>query len=271
MAVAVNRMESHRGVRYALLQMSTDSLQALQCPRCGAALPGHATTSAVECAFCKAVVVPRPQPATVHVVERVMERVVVQAAPQDGPGAHAAVRAPRAPRKATPGVLQCPRCDTKLVTARTGTITLHGCGGCGGIWLDNAASKVVVERIEPVALELADRASSRAARSIDTAEVGIPCAVCGLPMQRTRVAQATVDVDICLQHGTWFDCDELQRVMRSFDRERWGNVRAEQPSQSIDTWAQQVRRTDWKESDAVAILGGIATALSAGSGNSDRR
>jgi Zn-finger nucleic acid-binding protein len=83
-------------------------------------------------------------------------------------------------------------------------------------------------------------------------------------MQRTRVAEATVDVDICPEHGTWFDCDEMQRVMRSFDRARWSRSRVERPEQDIDEWARQVRGTDWKESDAVAILGGVAAALAAG-------
>jgi Zn-finger nucleic acid-binding protein len=143
-------------------------------------------------------------------------------------------------------------------------MTIHGCGMCGGIWLDNAASKVVVERMEPIALDLADSASSRAQHTVDKTETGIPCAVCGQAMQRTRVAQATVDVDICPEHGTWFDCDEMQRVMRSFDRARWSRSSVERPEQDIDEWARQVRGTDWKESDAVAILGGVAAALAAG-------
>jgi len=242
--------------------MSVLPPEALECPRCGAALPMTAAAAPVECSYCKSVVVPRPKPAPVHVIERVVERVVVQS--PSGPGTDAPRRAPRAPRTSAPGVLLCPRCDSKLFGANTGAITIHGCGMCGGIWLDNAASKRVVERMEPVALDLADCASSRAQHTVDKTETGIPCAVCGQAMQRTRVAEATVDVDICPEHGTWFDCDEMQRVMRSFDRARWSRSRGERPEQDIDERARQVRGTDWKESDAVAILGGVAAALAAG-------
>jgi hypothetical protein len=53
-----------------------------------AAQPMTAASVPVECFHCKSVVVLRPNPARVHVIERVIERVVLQSA--SGPGTAAA-------------------------------------------------------------------------------------------------------------------------------------------------------------------------------------
>ena len=41
----------------------------------------------------------------------------------------------------------------------------------------------------------------------------LPCPTCGNLMNRVNFASSNVIVDICKQHGTWFDKDELTRII----------------------------------------------------------
>jgi Zn-finger nucleic acid-binding protein len=68
----------------------------------------------------------------------------------------------------------------------------------------------MVQAYEADALAMADRAAQSAARATDTSVTGIPCAGCDTPMQVRRIYE--VDVDVCSQHGTWFDAHELRKV-----------------------------------------------------------
>jgi len=104
----------------------------------------------------------------------------------------------------------CPRCRLGLSVGQARNVTLYGCGQCGGVWLDNACASRMVEAYEADALAMADRASQSARVAANTSVTGIPCAVCDTPMHVRRVYE--VDVDVCSQHGTWFDAHELRKV-----------------------------------------------------------
>lgn len=104
----------------------------------------------------------------------------------------------------------CPRCRVALTAGQARNVTLHGCAQCGGVWLDNASASRMVQAYEADALGMADRAAQSATTATDTSVRGIPCAACDAPMEVRRVYQ--VDIDVCPQHGTWFDAHELRKV-----------------------------------------------------------
>jgi len=104
----------------------------------------------------------------------------------------------------------CPRCRIALSFGQARNVTLYGCGQCGGVWLDNACATRMVQAYEADALAMADRASQSARAATDTSVKGIPCAACDAPMEVRRIYE--VDVDMCSQHGTWFDAHELRKV-----------------------------------------------------------
>ena len=52
------------------------------------------------------------------------------------------------------------------------------------------------------------------AAGVDLVVHYVPCPVCGELMNRVNFAKCShVVVDVCRQHGTWFDQDELRRIV----------------------------------------------------------
>ncbi len=125
--------------------------------------------------------------------------IAVPASP--GPSARAA--APAAPRPPA-----CPRCAAALVQVATiDGVSAHACPECGGVFADRA----VVTAISSGALAL-DHAPSAPARRVDTSGP-VKCPVCDELMTRLDYGKRSgVIVDLCIDHGTWFDADEIERV-----------------------------------------------------------
>ena len=163
---------------------------ASTCPRCGAPLTGSPDRARV-CDYCKADV-PAAAPERV-VIREVIERVV--AVEQTG--------------KTN---LRCPRCTAALFEGRTSATTMLGCGGCGGVWLDNAGTRRLLGLVDAEMVTLADRASvaATAAPSFHEEREPLRCPMGGEELGRAMVSDVTVDV--CAVHGTWFDKNELHRI-----------------------------------------------------------
>jgi Zn-finger nucleic acid-binding protein len=92
---------------------------------------------------------------------------------------------------------------------------MHGCGHCGGIWLNCEMSDRLTRSLDSDTLMLADSASHHARARVETA-AALTCPSCGRSLVRQNVAKARVEVDACPDHGTWFDRDELQKAARAF-------------------------------------------------------
>lgn len=112
--------------------------------------------------------------------------------------------------------LRCPHCRKRLVTVDVKGVALSGCPGCGGIWIDNASARQVLAAPERVYGELAERA---AANARNAARAASPiCAECPATLDRT-VAQG-IELDVCPEHGTWFDAHELTQLTAALRGER---------------------------------------------------
>ena len=102
----------------------------------------------------------------------------------------------------------CPRCAATLVDAATvGGLGARACPDCGGVFADRAAV---------VALSSSTLAPSPApavpAREVDTSGY-VKCPVCQELMSRVNFGRSSgVIVDVCVDHGTWFDANEVDRV-----------------------------------------------------------
>jgi Zn-finger nucleic acid-binding protein len=102
----------------------------------------------------------------------------------------------------------CPRCAAALVDAATlGGLGAHACPECGGVFADRAAtaalsSGTLAPSPEPIL----------PARKVDTSGY-IRCPVCDDLMSRVNFGRKSgVIVDVCVDHGTWFDADEIDRA-----------------------------------------------------------
>jgi Zn-finger nucleic acid-binding protein len=146
--------------------------------------------------------------------------------------------------------LFCPACQDghRLVSRRLGTeqVTVLECGRCAGFWMGHEAFRQLVERAEHEAvpagtiLETPLRTAARfglPAGAVAPAPHGHtsfyrPCPVCGELMNRRNYGHDSgVIVDLCRDHGIWFDADELARILAWL---RAGGGRAPGPEEVVD-------------------------------------
>jgi Zn-finger nucleic acid-binding protein len=110
----------------------------------------------------------------------------------------------------------CPRCGAELKAVLIGNTNLQECARCAGIWADTAAlQQICVEREKQSAvLGLAAPLPTAETADFETKIRYLPCPVCGKLMNRVNFANCShVIVDVCGAHGTWFDKDELRRMV----------------------------------------------------------
>lgn len=108
----------------------------------------------------------------------------------------------------------CPRCRVALEKNKIGETSLKSCTNCDGLWLDvESFEAICVDRERQSAvIGFVDKRTLRGQRL--TKVNYVPCPDCGELMNRNNFAKASgVVVDICKQHGVWFDADELPSII----------------------------------------------------------
>jgi Zn-finger nucleic acid-binding protein len=171
--------------------------ETLNCPNCGAA----SSVAAPLCQFCNSrlATVACPQCfAMMFLGSKHCQRCGAAAATQE-------IKAGE--------VRQCPRCQTAMPLVTIGAATVRECERCLGLWLDVASfEKICADREQQSAVL---GAASHAAGGAETSKVNyVPCPECSQLMNRINFARCSgVIVDVCKRHGTWFDRDELSRIV----------------------------------------------------------
>ena len=87
------------------------------------------------------------------------------------------------------------------------------CAKCLGLWLDTQSFEKLCADKEQQSAVLGD--ASLADRSIQQTKVNyVPCPECSQLMNRANFARCSgVIIDLCKQHGIWFDRNELSRIV----------------------------------------------------------
>ena len=112
--------------------------------------------------------------------------------------------------------LACPACGGALEYT-TASLPVHGCRGCGGMWLGPDAAMHVLQG-RGGALENGIVQSDERASLHPTGKPAVPdgavrrCPSCDLEMAPLTIRD--VRVDSCPAHGTWFDRLEVTRVTK---------------------------------------------------------
>ncbi|XXY12859.1 zf-TFIIB domain-containing protein [Sorangium sp. So ce216] len=113
---------------------------------------------------------------------------------------------------AEPDALRCLECDVPMSAFRAPTGLLRDCGRCGGQLVEHALLRDLLERRESYG-KSAPRPPRRP-EHVDVRVRYVRCPVCGQRMNRKNFAgKSGIIVDICREHGTWFDRGELPQLL----------------------------------------------------------
>jgi Zn-finger nucleic acid-binding protein len=223
--------------------------KTLNCPTCGAAVTGDESS----CRYCGARLATVACPSCFG---------MMFAGSKHCP--HCGGAASRGPLLDETGV-SCPDCDVPLVRVAIGDTVLAECERCFGIWLDTASfNRVCVEREHQAAV--LGRAEPQ---EIDVKKAWryLPCPSCKHLMHRVNFAgQSGVIIDMCKDHGVWFEREELRKIVefiraggmteaRENQLERLERERRRLESER-DEAAEQVSRADagvWGTDDRGAL------------------
>ena len=111
--------------------------------------------------------------------------------------------------------LKCPRCMIEMHSLLLGATAIRECERCLGLWVDVPAfEKLCADREQQAAvLGAASPAPTKPVQGVNKVRY-VPCPECEQLMNRINFARCSgVVVDVCKGHGTWFDREELSRIV----------------------------------------------------------
>ena len=111
----------------------------------------------------------------------------------------------------------CPRCGQDLAARHYGDLDVDECDGCGGLQVTpQMMDRIVATRDTPTDLRLALPQRPAVAEQRVTY---LRCPGCGKSMNRRNFGRISgVLVDVCREHGVWFDSGELSEVLGFIER-----------------------------------------------------
>ncbi|MDP7114928.1 MAG: zf-TFIIB domain-containing protein [Myxococcota bacterium] len=190
-----------------VLTVPSQQVKSICCATCGASVP----TNSTQCPYCKGA------------VRRAVCPSCFRGLREDAKFCDSCGEAIRPqlikPPEATDR--DCPRCEGSLFHVQMEGYAVDQCGGCAGLWID-APTVEAIMRDSPKAVEtgiapdLATGSSDQAA--ILTGEFKgrayVPCPHCSKIMTPQNYARYSgIIVDVCKDHGIWFDAGELNRIL----------------------------------------------------------
>jgi Zn-finger nucleic acid-binding protein len=191
----------HTGVSIDL-----DSGIVLHCPSCGASVDRHAE----RCEYCKAHLDFSLKGKTKHCPH------CYQKIPAESRFCIVCAK----PAKFSPGegTLRddrlCPRCETAMHSRNVGDFPVLGCVQCDGLFIPHDTFEMMQDNSKRI-IEATGLSSGGEAELRPELGTGyIRCPACRHIMNRKNFAGSSgVIVDICGQHGVWFDAGELEKIM----------------------------------------------------------
>jgi Zn-finger nucleic acid-binding protein len=185
-----------------MMTLEAASTQAglLACPQCGA---GVAHDAAI-CAYCQAELLLKACPRCVSRVFHGHKHCPECGAELDRAAVGEVTEMP------------CPRCDTPLQARLVGDLVVDECHRCQGVFLDHVAiQRVITDRKQARAQSLLGALPTGTVSSLPpTHKMYVKCPCCRTIMNRRQFATgAGVIVDVCKQHGTFFDIGELPQTI----------------------------------------------------------
>src|ERR1044071_4064983 len=175
---------------------------SLACPHCGAAAP---SIDAARCAYCGSVLTAIGCPSCFGTMFAGM-----QFCP------HCGARAARVVDESAPPLV-CPGCRAAMHAVAVGSTPFHECTECASVWLETATfTQLCMDREQRSAIgALIGAAPTDVNPTVGLAVRYVPCPTCTKVMNRENFGRRSgVVIDVCKQHGVWFERGELHSVIR---------------------------------------------------------
>jgi Zn-finger nucleic acid-binding protein len=101
---------------------------------------------------------------------------------------------------------------------------VDACHDCGGLFIDNAASRELVRAFDRELVGLATTLGFGKGETIGPGVLqrNLGCPRCSAGLSAVTLPSAMVEIDVCASDGTWFDANELPKVARAYRRARRG-------------------------------------------------
>lgn len=174
-------------------------VEALNCPNCGAAV----SSDAAQCQFCRSRLKTVGCPSCLGLMF-----LGAKFCP------HCGAKAVRAETKSDADLGECPRCRIKLDRLQIAETILRECEKCDGLWADVETFENICANRESHAAVLSFTGNKTFSNKQPAKVNYVPCPDCKQLMNRNNFARASgVIVDICKQHGVWFDAEELPKII----------------------------------------------------------
>lgn len=189
-------------------------VRGLACKRCGGVLEEGDTS----CSFCRAALAPDEREVTT------LCPVCAKRLPNDSQHCNqcgVSLRAAAVP--ALPRGGECPRCRGELRVHLLPDAEVVECGGCGGSWCTRDTFERMMQNLRQ-AVHSGEVGAPGAQKKLESLGVPegavsayVPCLTCGELMQRRQFRfegrPSRIVIDLCRDHGVWFDRDELEGVL----------------------------------------------------------
>lgn len=198
--------------------------ETLNCPNCGAA----SSSAAPQCQFCGSRLATIACPSCFG-----MMFIGSKHCPRCGAAAAVA-------EDTDLQVRMCPRCRIEMKSVVIGATPLRECSQCDGLWVDvKSFEKICADREQQsVVLGTASPVSTNAMRATSKVHY-VPCPECSQLMNRINFARCSgVVVDVCKNHGTWFDRDELSSIIEFI---RGGGLNASRAKEKLEIAEERER------------------------------
>jgi len=106
----------------------------------------------------------------------------------------------------------CPRCSTPMRAKQIGEFSLIGCDQCAGVFVPHDVFEMMQEKRDSVVFTAI--APSRGQVDMGSNVSYVRCPVCKQMINRVNFARISgVLVDVCREHGIWFDGGEIEKIM----------------------------------------------------------
>jgi Zn-finger nucleic acid-binding protein len=151
---------------------------------------------------------------------------------------------------------KCPRCRLEMPPSTIGATTVRECTKCSGLWVDVRTFEKICADREQQAAVLGAASPVPSNTVTDQSKINyVPCPDCEQLMNRINFARCSgVIVDVCKGHGTWFDRDELSRIIEFI---RGGGLEASREREKAEIKEERRRLLDEQRTESRRAMRGF--------------